>query len=365
VIGSDRLFLKAAIDLAMQGLNTCAPNPAVGCVIVRHGRIIGRGYHARTGSAHAEVNAIADAGGDVTGATVYVSLEPCAFVGRTPACAQTLIDAGVARVVIAAEDPHPQVAGAGMAMLRAAGIEVALRLQPAALTLLRGYTSRIQRARPWVRIKTASSMDGATALASGESKWITGATARNDVQRWRARSDAIITGVGTVLADDPQLNVRAAECLPCEQPLRVILDRRLRTPAHAKVVTDGAATLLVHDVATQVPPALQDRPGVSFAALPVDDSMLGTLLEILAQRGCNEVLVEAGARLIGSFTAQRLWDEWLCYLAPSWLGNDTRRLASFQLPALAQAPRGEMCDITPLGDDVLVRLERADKEAQS
>ena len=196
---SDQLFLQAAIQLAERGRFTCAPNPTVGCVIARDGAIIGRGYHARTGEGHAEVNAIADAAQDLAGTTVYVSLEPCAFEGRTPACAKTLVTAGVARVVIAAEDPHPQVAGAGIGILRAAGIEVALMVQPEALALIEGYVSRVTRGLPWVRVKSASSLDGAISLGSGESQWITSPQARADVQYWRARSDAIITGVGTVL----------------------------------------------------------------------------------------------------------------------------------------------------------------------
>ncbi|MGK0260977.1 MAG: diaminohydroxyphosphoribosylaminopyrimidine deaminase, partial [Candidatus Azotimanducaceae bacterium] len=196
---SDLLLLKAATELAEQGRFTCAPNPTVGCIIVRQGELIGRGYHAVRGQGHAEVQAIKDAGGDVSGATVYVSLEPCAFEGRTPACAQTLIEAKVARVVIALTDPHPRVAGLGAKMLVEAGIEVEQVELPEAQAAIRGYASRIVRQRPWVTVKTASSLDGSVALANGESQWITGPQARADVQRLRARSDAIVTGVGTVI----------------------------------------------------------------------------------------------------------------------------------------------------------------------
>jgi len=362
VVESDRLFLRSAIELAERGRFTCAPNPTVGCVIVRDGRIIGRGFHARTGEGHAEVNAINDAAGDVAGATVYVSLEPCAFVGRTPACAQTLIDVQVARVVIAAEDPHPNVAGAGINMLRAAGVEVALMVQPAALELIEGYVSRITRARPLVRVKTASSLDGATALGNGESQWITGSAARADVQYWRARSDAIITGVATVRADDPQLNVRDADCLPCRQPLRVVLDSELRIPPDATLLHDGGETLLVHRPHVAVPSHLQRLPGVSCLAAAGGTEDLDGLLEHLAQLGCNEVLVEAGAKVCGSFAQQKLWDEWLCYIAPKWLGSDSRQLADVQVQALALAPQGSIKSVTMIGNDMRVQVTRTHRE---
>ena len=353
---SDGVFLQASIELAERGRCTCAPNPTVGCIIVRQGLIIGRGYHALTGADHAEVNAIKDAGGEVAGATVYVSLEPCAFVGRTPACAQTLIDANVARVVIAAEDPHPQVAGAGIEMLRAAGVEVNLLTQAAALDAIAGYSCRIYNDRPLVRIKTASSMDGGTALASGESQWITGDAARHDVQYWRARSDAIITGVMTVLADDPQLNVRAAQFVDCLQPLRVVLDTRLRTPEHAQLLSDGGATLLVHDADAEVPAYFKNHDNVELLGLSGGPRDLAAVLTDLAQRGCNEVLVEAGAQVCGSFAAMALWDEWLCYVAPKWLGSGRRGLADINVTDLAGAPAGKILEVCQIGDDVRVRL---------
>ncbi len=351
---ADTLFLQAAVELAERGRFTCAPNPAVGCLIVRNGRVIGRGFHARTGEAHAEVNAIRDAGGDVAGATVYVSLEPCAFEGRTPACAQTLIDAQVARVVVAARDPHPKVAGSGLNMLQAAGIEVDLMTQPAALAAIAGYVSRITLQRPAVRVKTAASLDGATALASGESQWITSPAARADVQYWRARSDAIITGVDTIIADDPQLNVRAADCLPCQQPLRVVLDSSLRTPATSRVLTDGGSTLLVHRADADVPVELVAHPRLALEAGPQD---LTALLDALAERGCNEVLVEAGPKVCGSFAASGFWDEWLCYVAPKWLGSASQPLADFTVAQLAQAPTGKIVEVIDIGNDIRIRVE--------
>ena len=355
---SDSLFLLAAIELAERGRFTCAPNPTVGCVIVRDGKIVGRGFHERTGEAHAEVNAIADAGHQVAGATVYVSLEPCAFAGRTPACAKTLVEAEVARVVIAAEDPHPRVAGAGIEILRAAGVEVTLRVLPEALELIGGYVSRITRSRPLVRVKTASSIDGAIALESGESQWITSSQARQDVQYWRARSDAIITGIGTVLADDPRLSVREPGYLPCQQPLRVVLDSHLRIPPQAALLNDGGPTLLVHNPDTAPPEHLSVTDNVGCLSMEGGTANLQGLLNHLADLGCNEVLVEAGAKLCGSFAAQQLWDEWLCYIAPKWLGDDSRKLAEFRVQSLAAAPRGSVKSVLRIGDDLRICLER-------
>lgn len=355
---ADQLFLRAATELAEQGRMTCAPNPPVGCVIVRGGQIIGRGFHAQAGHGHAEVNARDDAGGDISEATVYVSLEPCAFEGRTPACANMLIEAQVARVVIAANDPHPQVAGAGVSLMRAAGIEVELLPDPLADELITGYVSRIMRQRPFVRIKTGSSLDGATALASGQSQWITSLAARADVQYWRARADAIITGVGTVLADDPQLNVRDPRYDQCKQPLRVILDTDLQTPPAAKVLTDGGPTLVVHGRDATDAHQLSRAPNVSTLALDQGPADLASVLSYLAQQGCNEVLVEAGARVCGSFAEQSLWDEWLCYVAPKWLGSQTRPLAEFKVMDLAQAPVGLVKSIERVGDDCRIRVQR-------
>ncbi len=355
---ADKLFLALTLELAERGRFTCAPNPPVGCVIVRHGRVLGRGWHQRTGGAHAEVNALDDAGGpaSVRGATVYVSLEPCAFEGRTPACAQTLVEAGVARVVMAAEDPHPQVAGEGRRMLERAGIEVEDADLPAAHDAIAGYVKRTLDGTPFVRIKTASSLDGATALASGESQWITGPAARADVQYLRARSDAIVTGAGTVLADNPALTVRDTKYAEATQPLRVVLDGTTslaeRAPA-AQVFTDGGPTLLVHR---------GDRP----AALPehvesvsLDPHAPQAVLAHLAERGCNEVLVEAGAGVVGSFVSAGAWDEWICYVAPMMLGSDIQPLARFTIPALADAVRGELAGSQRCGDDLRLTLRRA------
>lgn len=358
---SDKLFIQATVALAELGRFTCAPNPTVGCIITRNGQVIGRGYHQYAGQGHAEVNAIADAAGDVQGATVYVSLEPCSFFGQTPACAQTLIDADVARVVVGALDPNPRVAGSGIALLEAANIEVALLDSAEAMACIAGFAKRITANRPLVRLKTASSIDGAIALANGESQWITGPSARADVQYWRARSDAVITGVGTVIADDPQLNVRDADYAHCHQPLRVVLDSTARTPPSSKLLSDGQPTLLVHNksaeaVGNDLGVCVADQDSVSRLYLkdgPVD---LAALLDELANRGCNEVLVEAGPGVVGSFLQANLWDEWICYLAPKALGRNTRQLADFAIEKLVDSIAAKVVDQARIGDDVRLTL---------
>ncbi len=357
---SDILFVKAALELAALGRNSCAPNPPVGCIIVRDGQVIGRGYHKVAGQGHAEVNAIADAGGDIAGATVFVSLEPCAFVGRTPACAQTLIDARAKRVVIGVEDPHPQVAGNGCQMLQDAGIEVSVLDLPEAGQMIAGFVSRILKKRPRVVLKSASSLDGAVALASGESQWITGQSARQVVQELRAQSDAVITGAGTVMADDPQLNVRDPALLQrhLAQPLRVVLDSTLRASPDSQIFSDG--TLVVHglDVGARYPSPT--RGELEYMALANGPRDLAGLLEALAERGCNDVLVEAGPKVLGSFLQSGgkdpLWDEWVCFIAPKALGRDSLSVADFALAELAQAHAATIVDHTLIGDDLQLRL---------
>jgi diaminohydroxyphosphoribosylaminopyrimidine deaminase/5-amino-6-(5-phosphoribosylamino)uracil reductase len=351
---SDLMYLRAAVELAAEGLYSCTPNPRVGCLIVREGRVVGRGAHIRAGEGHAEVNAIADAGGDVAGATVYVSLEPCAFHGRTPPCAEALIAANVRRVVVAMRDPHPQVAGAGLAQLRQAGIDTELRELPEARDINAGYASRIRRQRPWVRIKVAASLDGRTAMASGESRWITGPEARADVQYWRARSCAIITGSGTVLTDDPQLTVRDARFAvqgDIRQPLRVVTDTGLRVPADAALLKASGPVLLAHRAGLD--PVVAGAEHMAFGQGPVD---LNELLAELAARGCNEVLVEAGPTLVGAFLAAGLWDELLLYVAPKLLGSDARALAQLPLVAMHEAVGATIHDFVQIGDDLRLRL---------
>lgn len=351
---ADRLYLSTAIALADRGRYSTPPNPRVGCVFVRNGRVLGRGWHVRTGEGHAEVNALSDAG-DVRGATAYVSLEPCAFHGRTPACADTLIGAGVARVVGALTDPHPQVAGLGYDRLREAGVAVDTDELPEARALNPGYLHRQTHGRPWIRLKVAASLDGATAMASGESQWITGAAARADVQELRARSCAVLTGIGTVLADDPRLNVRdAAYALDgvLRQPLRIVLDSRLRTPQDANVLADGGA-LVVH---AESAPATQ-LPGERHACgeTAVD---LTRLVDYLGTRELNEVLVEAGARLTGAFLKAGLWDELVVYLAPKLMGEATRRLADLGIERLGDAVAARFADVRMVGEDIKLTVLR-------
>ena len=336
----DRLFLERAVELAERGLFSVAENPRVGCVLVRDGEVIGRGWHARTGGLHAEANAIADAGGDVAGATAYVSLEPCCHTGRQPPCTTALIERGVARVVGGMDDPDPRVAGNGYDTLRAAGIAVDTTNLPAALELNAGFVRRLTRQKPYVRIKLGASLDGRTGMASGESQWITSAAARADVQYWRARSSAIVTGVGTVLADDPALNVRDERFATdgyLRQPLVAIADSRNRTPPGAKVF-HGAEVLL-------------------FAAEHGDRVDLAQMLEALAARGCNEVLIEAGPTLAGAFLRERLWDEAIVYVAPKLLGRTARPLAEMEFDRLADAIGARVAASDRIGDDIRVILK--------
>ena len=361
---SDRRYLAAAVELAQGGLYSATPNPRVGCLVVKGGTVVGRGFHQRTGGPHAELNALADAAGAAAGATVYVSLEPCAFAGRTPACTGALMEAGVGRVVVAMVDPHPQVSGEGIAALRRAGIDVDVHELPEAQTLNVGYTSRITRGRPWVRLKSALSLDGRTGMASGESQWITGPAARADVQYWRARSCAIVSGSGTLLADDARLSVRdAAYAVGDEvrQPLRVVADSALQLPATAAVLAEPGAVLVAH--AGIAEPHLAD---VEHICLPTDAGGaapkvdLAALLDELGRRGCNEVLVEAGAGLLGAFIAADLWDEMLLYVAPKLLGSQARPLAELPFAAMAEAVVGRITDCVAIGDDLRLHLGRAD-----
>ena len=355
---ADRLFLQATVELAARGMNSTTPNPRVGCVIVQSGVVVGRGWHVRAGAGHAEVNALHDAGAEAArGATVYVSLEPCAFQGRTPACSRTLIDAGITRVVAAMTDPHPKVAGQGFAELTAAGVQVDVIELPEAQALIAGYVSRIGRGRPFVRIKMAMSLDGRTAMASGESQWVTGAAARADVQAWRARSCAIVTGSETVLADDPLMNVRAESAAvdgEIRQPLRVILDSRLRIPASAKILQPPGKALIVHTSGSPADDAVEHLQLEEKEGGRVD---LESLFRELSKRDCNEVLIEAGPTLAGAVIAAGFWDELLLYVAPKLLGSDARPLAYLPLERMVEAIEATIVDRVMVGEDARLRLQ--------
>lgn len=365
------VHMRRALELATSVLSA-APNPRVGCVIVRDGRVIGEGWHSAAGQAHAEVAAMRAAGDEVRGATVFVSLEPCAHSGRTGPCADALVAAGVARVVIAGIDPNPAVAGNGIRILEAAGIEVAhlVDFEAPAQALNRGYFKRRQQGLPWVTCKLAMSLDGRTALANGDSKWITGPAARADVQRLRASSCAIVTGIATVLFDDPSLTVRQAELALnkeelatntlalAREPLRVILDRQGRTPPTAKILGSGervkvycgvdAASTLALPAAVQVLPVAANPEGVDLCSV----------LESLASEfECNEILVEAGSILSSAFISAGLVDELIVFIAPQLLGSDARALFEASgLSALTAAPRFELSDVQRIGDDVRLTL---------
>ncbi|OQX34523.1 MAG: riboflavin biosynthesis protein RibD [Oceanospirillales bacterium LUC14_002_19_P2] len=346
----DRCWMARALQLARKGLYSTMPNPRVGCVLVRDGRIVGEGWHIRAGEGHAEVNALTMAGSNALGATAYVTLEPCSHQGRTPPCAQALINAGVSRVIAAMRDPNPRVDGGGFQLLEKARITTASGLlEEEAKALNPGFISRMVNQRPLVRCKLAMSLDGRTAMASGESQWITGPDARSDVQQWRARSCAIVTGVGSILQDDSSLTVRPAELhidepeLAAEkQPLRVVLDSSLRIPLTAKILRQTGKTLVVTaDSDREKQNALQSE-GVEVVELPAPDGRvdLAALMTLLGQRECNEVLVETGATLAGSFLQAGLLDELLVYMAPVLMGSAARPL--FDLPL------GNMSDRIPL-----------------
>ena len=354
----DHGFMARALRLAERGLFTTTPNPRVGCVIVRDGVVVAEGWHERAGGPHAEVHALRAAGEQAKGATAYVTLEPCSHHGRTPPCANALIDAGVARVVAAMRDPNPQVAGSGFQLLTLAGIDVRVGLLEAeARELNIGFIARMTRARPWVRLKTASSLDGKSALLNGESKWITGAAARADVQRWRARACVVLTGVGTVLADAPRMNVRDIETP--RQPLKVIVDSQLATPPGAAILQGGA--FIACAKADPARCADLEGAGARILELPGADGRvdLAALMHEFGRQGINEVHVEAGATLNGALLAAGLVDEWLAYLAPVAMGHNARGL--FNQPTLtdmAARTAFKLHDMRMLGGDIRLTLRR-------
>src|SRR5262245_8053843 len=354
---ADREFMARALRLAERGLFTTTPNPRVGCVVVRGGEVVGEGFHERAGEAHAEVNALGAAGGRAEGATAYVNLEPCSHHGRTPPCTDALVAAGGKRVVVAMGDPSPKVSGQGFAALRAAGVEVASGLLEAeARELNIGFVSRMTRGRPWVRLKVAATLDARTALASGESQWITGDAARRDGHRWRARACAILTGIGTVKDDDPRLTVRDLETP--RQPLRVLVDSRLEVPLSARIL-DGRNLLVAAAIEDRSKTEALRARGAEVVVLPNASGKveLEDLVRDLGRRALNEVHVEAGFKLNGSLVAASVVDELLIYIAPKVLGETGRGM--FNLPGverLADARRLRLIEVTQIGEDVRLRL---------
>lgn len=346
--------MARALELAALGLYTTTPNPRVGCVIVRDGAVVGEGWHEKAGGPHAETGALQAAGAAAAGATVYTTLEPCAHHGRTPPCVEALLAAKPARVVAAMQDPNPQTAGKSIARLLSAGIAVDVGvMEHEAHELNIGFVSRMTRGTPWVRMKVAASLDGRTALAGGESRWITGDAARHDGHAWRARACAVLTGIGTVKDDDPLLTVREVPTL--RQPLRVVVDSRLQTPLTARVLGPGT---LIAAAGVDAPRSVALRAkGAEVVVLPNHEGKveLPALLQELARRGCNEVHVEAGHKLNGSLLDEGLVDELLIYLAPSILGDTAQGM--FHLPPLvnlAGRRNVRITDIQRIGDDVRI-----------
>ena len=388
----DRSAMSRALALAERGLETTQPNPRVGCIIAQGEEIVGEGWHERAGEPHAEVNALGSAGPRAAGATAYVTLEPCSHHGRTPPCVDALIAARVARVVFALEDPNPRVSGRGAEALRRAGVAVEAGLMAAeAAELNPGFLKRMRTGRPWVRVKLAMSLDGRTALANGASQWITGPAAREDVQHWRARSSAILTGIGTVLADDPRLDVRLPELpsgCPRLQPLRVVVDARLRTPPGARMLTAGGGVVIMtatndreNDVELTARRAQLLERGVTIEDVLASESndkaeradgrggghgkngagrarlSLPDVLDRLGRRDVNELWVEAGAGLAGALLHRSLVDELVIYIAPKLLGPQARPLVELgELHALDAAPSFTVVETRQIGEDVRLRL---------
>ncbi|VEJ21902.1 bifunctional diaminohydroxyphosphoribosylaminopyrimidine deaminase/5-amino-6-(5-phosphoribosylamino)uracil reductase RibD [Neisseria animaloris] len=360
---TDIQMMHNALALARQGRFSTSPNPRVGCVVAHGTQIVGQGFHIRAGGPHAEVHALRQAGTLARGATAYVTLEPCSHYGRTPPCANALIESGVSRVVAAMTDPNPQVAGKGLSMLQTAGIRVESGLLEAeARELNRGFLSRIERGRPFVRLKCAAGLDGKTALSDGRSQWITGEEARADVQILRAESCAVITGIGTVLADNPQLNVRSFPTL--RQPARVVLDSRLKTPLTGKLVQDSGSPTIIATLEndeqrlrayTQYPHIHIIMPSENNGQIDLHD-----LLKQLVAKGYGEVMIEAGATLAAAFLQADLVDEIVLYQAPKILGNNARGL--FDIPENTEVLQTESlwrtASLTTIGNDIKWILRR-------
>ena len=359
----DVAFMQLALDLAKRGEFTTTPNPSVGCVLVKDGKVVGKGFHAKAGEPHAEVVALREAGEKARGATAYVTLEPCSHFGRTPPCAKGLVEAGVSKVIAAMCDPNPQVAGKGLQILSDAGIESAVGLlEENAEQLNKGFLKRMRTGKPFVQLKLAMSIDGKTAMASGESKWITGAQARADVQKYRAKASAILSTSQTVLADDPSLNVRWEELPPnvkadypqekLRQPVRVILDSSHKVRSDFKVFSTESPVWLVGE---------DDYPLTGFPVfteyLQLDqnqgETRLQALMSALGKRQINTLWVEAGATLAGALIAENLVDELIIYMAPKLLGDQARDLCHLpNLTQLADAPLWQLQSCEAVGDDL-------------
>ena len=367
VTQTDLHFMALAIREAERGLYTAHPNPRVGCILVKNGEIISRGYHRLTGTGHAEANALAAAKTDVRGATAYCTLEPCSYKGRTGSCAEALVSAGVTRVVCGMQDPHPKNRGKGFEILKQAGIEVVNGiLEQSNRALNPGHIRKFESAMPYTRLKLAMSMDGKTALANGESKWITGPQARKDVQRLRARSSAIVTGVQTVIDDDPQMSVRSSELGVEDAKLAseierkiVVVDSTLRTPKHAQLLANPATVIACAEGVSDARRAEYNE--YALMSLPDDGKgrvNLKSLLAKLAANDCNEVLFECGASLSASLIEAQLVDEIIIYVAPKLLGASARSLVDLNIDSMSQSCDLEFTDQRQVGSDIRLTLSR-------
>ena len=349
----DLFWMRRAIELARLGQYSTKPNPNVGCVIVKDAQLLGEGYHPRAGQPHAEVFALRQAGEQARGATAYVTLEPCAHYGRTPPCAKALVDAGVVKVVVACPDPNPLVAGKGVQILKDAGIQVDVGVAEAeARQLNLGFLKAMATGMPYVRLKVASSLDGRTAMASGESKWITGTAARADVQHWRAISAAVLTGIDTLLADDCLLNVRHLEGVDdihsVVQPKRIILDRQGRLPLSAQILQQPETVMVMGPYRAEL---------AALGVLQLEPQPLATLLaQLVQQHQIYDVLVEAGATLSTAFLQEGWVDEVISYVAPTLLGRSARTMFNAEFEQMSEQLRFKLYDVTQLGDDVRLRL---------
>lgn len=355
--------MSLALRLAAQGLYTTQPNPRVGCVIVRDNQIVGQGAHLKAGEPHAEVFALRQAGALTEGADVYVTLEPCSHFGKTPPCVQAVLAAKPKRVIIAMQDPNPLVAGRGVAALRAQGIEVVVGLlEQEAVALNAGFVARMTRGLPYVRSKIAASLDGRTALSNGKSQWITGAAARQDVQHWRAQSCVILTGIGTVLADDPSMTVRLNPTM--RQPMRVVVDSRLQIPQDSKILEPSmlahSPVLVAYAVDAEQRAEALAAKGVELIAIPNQTQQvdLQQLLQVLAQRGVNDVLVEAGQGLNGALLHAGLIDEFIFYYAPKLMGSAAHGMFAMpEFTAMKQVLDLQILDVRQVGNDIRVRAK--------
>ena len=352
----DRLYLLAAIRLAEKGLYTVTRNnPRVGCLLVKHGRVIGRGFHSRDGADHAEIVALKRCEESPKSATAYVSLEPCCIQGRTPPCTAALVEAGIIRVVCAEKDPHPHVCGKGIEELKRSGVEVSLFELAEARRINPGYRKRITKAMPFVRIKTGMSLDGRIAMSDGNSQWITSPEARSDVQRLRARSGAIISGIGTVLRDNPRFTVREDRYAGCN-PLRIVFDTNGRMPADAEILRHEGDVIVVCNANAAIPCKLEKWTHTDAKA------DLACVLSRLAARGVNEVLVEAGSKLTGSFIASGLWDELVVFVAPKLLGTTAMPLANLKIEDLCNSVNGRVESIARIGPDLRLVISNSNMD---